>query len=97
MLSDRLAAEGYFDRAPVLEMVRYLRNAVAHGNAFDIRDPSTLDTWPAHTRDAACRSPAGTTFEVTPECQGTRVLFDFMGPGDVIDVIVSVCTHLLRQ
>lgn len=97
VLGDRLAAEDYFDRAPVLEMVRHLRNAVAHRNVFEIRDLHSLAMWPAHTRDAACRSPHGTTFEVTAACHGARVLFDFMGPGDVVDVVASVGTHLLRQ
>lgn len=68
MLGDRLAAESYFDRAPVLEMVRHLRNGVAHGNRFTIREPAQLHRWPAHTRDAACRS--GLTFEVTRELDG---------------------------
>lgn len=94
-LGDRLAAEDYFDRVPLLEMVRHLRNGVSHGNRFEIRDPKVLLERPAHTRDAACRGQ--TTFEITPDLNGTPVLFDFMGPGDVLDVLISVGTHLLRQ
>lgn len=97
VLGDRLAAEGYFDRAPILEMVRHLRNAVGHGNRFSFHEPAALLQWPAHTRDAASRSPTGAAFEITAGLQGTCVLFDFMGPGDVLDVLVSVGTHLLRQ
>src|SRR5690606_13574871 len=52
VLGDRLAAEDYHDRAPILEMVRHLRNGVAHGNRFTIRNPDELVTWPAHTREA---------------------------------------------
>lgn len=97
VLGDRLAAEDYFDRAPLLEMVRHLRNGVGHGNRFEIRDPQALFERPAHTRDAAHSSLTGVTFENTPDLHGTPVLFDFMGPGDVLDVLISVGTYLLRQ
>ena len=49
-----------------------------------------LKLWPAHTRDAACRFSA--PFEITPELEGTGVLFDFMGPGDILDLLISVST-----
>lgn len=92
LLGDRLAMENYYDRAPVLEMVRHLRNGIAHGNRFTLRNPSELSTWPAHMRDAACRSSE--TFEITPDLDGSAVLFDYMGPGDVLDLLISVSTHL---
>ncbi|NLT54581.1 MAG: hypothetical protein GXX79_08435 [Actinomycetales bacterium] len=97
LLADNLAAENYFDRAPILEMVRHLRNGVSHGNRFEIRTPDALLEHPAHTRGAACISPTGATFEITPELHGGPVLFDFMGPGDVLDVLISVGTHLLNR
>ena len=93
LLADRLAEDNYFDRAPVLEMMRHLRSGVAHGNRFTIRKPSELKTWPAHTRDAAIQS--GQPFEITPDLAGTPILFDYMGVGDVLDVLISVGTHLL--
>jgi hypothetical protein len=31
---------------------------------------------------------------VTPDLDGTPVLFDFMAVGDVLDLLVSVGTHL---
>src|SRR5688500_4961338 len=46
-LGDALSTHAYFDRAPILEMVRHLRNAVAHGNRFDIRSPKQLAQHPA--------------------------------------------------
>lgn len=94
-LGDVLDSEGYFDRAPILEMVRHLRNAVAHGNRFRIDKPEDLGPHPAHTRDAACRGQLGTTFEITPEINGVEALFEFVGPGDVVDILASVGTHLL--
>ncbi len=92
LLGDRLAEEGYFDRAPVLEMVRHLRNGVAHGNRFGFHKPEELESWPAHTREAACWTPH--PFEITPDLEGTTVLFDFMGPGDILDLLISVSTYL---
>jgi hypothetical protein len=95
MLGDRLAAENYFDRAPILEMVRHLRNAAGHGNRFEIRDPVQLQQWPAHTRDAKHRG--ATTFEISRDLDGTTFLFDYMASGDVLDVLISVGTHLLQM
>jgi len=94
MLGDRLAAEDYFDRAPVLEMVRHLRNGIAHGNRFTLRNPKELASQPAHTRDASCQTSE--PFEITPELDGHAVLFDFMAPGDVLDLLISVSTHLMN-
>ena len=73
-------------------MVRHLRNGTAHGNRFTLRNPDELKKWPAHTRGAACSYSE--PFEVTPDLDGTEVLFDFMGPGDVLDLLISVSTYL---
>ena len=35
-LGDELARHDYFDHAPELELLRHLRNGVAHGNRFNI-------------------------------------------------------------
>ncbi|OXC78250.1 hypothetical protein [Caballeronia sordidicola] len=37
-LGDELGARGYFDRAPILEIVYHLRNGMAHDNRFNIDD-----------------------------------------------------------
>ena len=74
--------------------MRHLRNGVAHGNRFTLRYPDELKKWPAHTRGAACQDSA--PFEVTPDLDGAEVLFDFMGPGDVLDLLISVSTYLRR-
>ena len=92
LLGDQLSVEGYYDRAPVLEMVRHLRNGIAHGNRFTLRNPDELTKWPAHTRQASCQFSE--PFEVTPQLHGSAVLFDYMGPGDVLDLLTSVSTHL---
>jgi hypothetical protein len=93
-LADALERNGYFDRAPHLELVRHLRNGVSHGNRFRIDSPDKLAKYPAHNFLASIRSPAGTLFEITAASHGNTVLFDFMGPADFIDLFMSVEAHL---
>jgi len=94
-IGDQLAAHLYFDRAPLLELVYHLRNGVAHGNRFNITSAGVtrLACHPAHNRSAVIKSPAGFTFEILPTLTGP-VLFDFIGPADVIDLLQSVEVHL---
>lgn len=96
-LGDELLANGYFDRVPLLELVYHLRNGVAHGNRFNITDRGRerLAAYPAHNRDAVVRSPTGITYEITPSLSGP-VLFDFMAPADVIDLLQAVELHLSK-
>jgi hypothetical protein len=91
-LADALDENRYFDRAPHLELVRHLRNCVAHGR-FRIDSPDKLTKYPANNFSASVRSPAGTTFEITPTTHGA--MFDFMGAADFIDLFMSVEVHLL--
>jgi hypothetical protein len=42
-LGDELSAYGYFDRAPALELLYHLRNAVAHGNRLNITKEGKID------------------------------------------------------
>jgi hypothetical protein len=42
-------------------------------------------------RDSACRSSE--PLEIAPDLHGSTVLFDLMGPGDVLDLLISVSTH----
>jgi hypothetical protein len=93
-VGDALKDNGYFGHAAEFELVRHLRNGIAHGNRFDIRYPEELKKHPAHNRDAFYRSPNSTIFEITPALDGQPVLFDFMGAGDVLDLLVSVGIHL---
>lgn len=102
-LGDALAAHSYFDHGPDLELVRHLRNGVAHGNRFTLRrgEPSR----PAHftgpdrrlMRDDHRTPPGETiTFEITSALQGKTVLFDFLGPGDVFDLLQFISVRLIR-
>jgi hypothetical protein len=91
-VGDALKANDYFDHAPELELIYHLRNGIAHGNRFDIRNPKRLAKYPAHNR--ACHLYA--IFEITPALNGQSVLFDFMEAGDVLDLLFSVGLHLDR-
>lgn len=94
LLADALQRRSYFDRAPILELVRHLRNGAAHGNRFKIVRPEKLIKHPANNFSAAVRSPTGQTFEITPALQGASVMFEYMGPADYADLFFSVEMHL---
>ncbi len=100
-LGDELARVGCVDRSPDLELLRHLRNGIAHGNRFSLRHGEPLR--PAHFTGAAgllldgvtsVASP--TTFEITPAVDGQPVLFDFMGPGDICDLLLFIGWRLIR-
>jgi hypothetical protein len=93
-VGDALERNGYFDHAPELELVYHVRNGIAHGNRFDIRNRKRLEKYPAHNRDGWFRH---TIFEITPELDGKTVLFDFMEAGDVLDLLFSVGLHLKQM
>jgi hypothetical protein len=76
--------------------LRHLRNGVAHGNAFQI-DLKLLAKFPAHNRLAWVRSDSKAEFEITPNLQKQPVLFDFMAPGDILDLLMSVGLYLIRM
>jgi hypothetical protein len=93
-LGDELSRHRYFDRAPELELVRHLRNGVAHGNPFEIRQPAQLAKYPAHYHAAASGL---CDFDVTPSHHGQPVRFDFMEAGDVIALLGAVGVYLIRM
>jgi hypothetical protein len=72
-------------------------NGAAHGNVFRIDNSASLIKFPAHNRLAAIRSDTKAEFEITANLQGQPVLFDFMGPGDVLDLLMSVGLYLIRM
>jgi hypothetical protein len=95
-LGDALHDEGYFDHAPELELVRHMRNAVAHGNKFSFK--GTRPKHPAHNGLAFIRGwDNDSEFSVDANLQGQSFLFDWMEPGDVLDVFLSVSQYLIRM
>ena len=103
-LGDRLDDEDYFDRGPELEFVRHLRNGIAHGNKFHFLHGEPLR--PAHFTGPERRLlPGGgetqpgnvITREITAALEGEPVLFDFIGAGDVCDLLMFVSSRLGRM
>jgi hypothetical protein len=92
-VGDALEKQGYFDHAPELKLLRHLRHGVAHGNTFRIGKKLKHE---AHNRLAWVKSDTKAIFEITPNLQGQQVLFDFLGPADVLDLLQSVSTYLTR-
>jgi hypothetical protein len=92
-LGDALAEQEYFDRAPILELLYHLRNGIAHGNKFNIDNGGLkrLKKYPAHNKMAKVKI---SEFEISESLNGRPVLFDFMGPGDVLDLLQSIEIHL---
>jgi hypothetical protein len=88
----------YLDHAPILEMVYHLRNGIAHGNVFhfDKHGLDRLQKHPAHNKMAGVMSSTKAEFEIVASLHGKPVLFDFMGPGDVLDLLQSVEVYLTR-
>ena len=99
-VGDALAApkNRYFDHAPVLELLYHLRNGIAHGNVFHFTRSGLerLNKYPAHNRMAGVRSATKSDFEIVAGLQGQTVLFEYMGPGDVLDLLQSVEVYLTR-
>jgi hypothetical protein len=87
--------KGYFDRAPELELIRHVRNGIAHNNHFRIDNLADLAQHPAHNRLAHVRG--GSVLEVTAAHQGSQLLFDFAGPADLLDLLMSAEIYLKRM
>lgn len=90
-VGDQLTVESYFDdrlrdgevRAPVLEFFRHLRNAVSHGNRW-------------HFTGGEPRRPAAFgPLVLDASLHGSeRVLFEYLGPGDVFQLMDEIAHHL---
>jgi hypothetical protein len=95
-IGDALKRYQYFDRAPELELIYHLRNGVAHGNTFQIKESKTiarLHKYPAHNKMTPFRT-ATMKFAIVEGLHRQPVLFDFMGPADTLDVLSAVGVYL---
>jgi len=95
-LGDELEGHDYFDHAPELELVYHIRNGIAHGNRFRLTRPglTRLAEHPAHNNDAWVHQ---LDLKITPDLDGTTVLFAFIGPGDVLDLLQAISIYLYRM
>jgi hypothetical protein len=98
-VGDALAGHSYFDHAPELELVRHLRNGVAHGNRFNITASgrTQLAKWPAHNRLAIPQAGPEFHFEVTAALNGREVLWSFIERGDIVGLLQAVSVYLIRM
>ncbi len=103
-VGDALGDAGHFDLVPdaepEAELVRHLRNGVAHGNNFLIRgkviDPNTSRLkLPAHNRRYA-KVLSMREYEVDTHLNGSAVLFDYGGPAAILDILTVLGGHLTR-
>jgi hypothetical protein len=104
-VGDALSAYDYLDHAPLLELIYHLRNGIGHGNkfTFTIENKKTkkkttpgvnrLNQHQAHNERAQVKTAK---FRIEESLEGQPVLFDFMGPGDVLDLLQSVEIYLTR-
>lgn len=74
-VGDRLKDEGYFDKSPLLEFFRHVRNAVSHGNAFHFVGKEPM-------QPAAFRG-----FILSEADHGTTLFFEYMLTGDAMDLL----------
>jgi hypothetical protein len=97
-VGDALGANGYFGHVPEAEMIRHLRNGIAHGNRFSFH-PSLIDKrtgklrYPANVfRYAALQNMP--RHEIDVGLQDTDVLWTWGGPDAIIDCVTVLGVHL---
>jgi hypothetical protein len=97
-VGDALGAHKYFGHVPEAEIVRHLRNGVAHGNKFRFEDRVKNATtgrlkYPANTARYAAKQGMPVR-EVDTHIQDTEVLFAWGGPDAVVDCLTVLGVHL---
>lgn len=97
-VGDALGAHGYFGHEPEAEIVRHLRNGIAHGNRFKF-DKRVIDKtsgklrYPANIFRYATRQTMP-RHEIDLSLQGSEVLWTWGGPDAIIDCLTVLGIHL---
>jgi hypothetical protein len=95
-------ADADLDRGPDLEFIRHLRNGVAHGNRFHFRNGEPrrpafffgpLGRFLPNRAIIECDVPE---FRIEASLEGSPVLFDYVGAGDLYDLFLFVSWRLIR-
>ncbi len=81
-VGDRLQRTQYFDKAPVLEFFRHIRNGVSHGNRLHFLGPEPR-------RPASFRG-----FTLSAADHGKTLFFEYMLTGDAMDLLDDTEAHL---
>jgi hypothetical protein len=95
---DLLGPHKYFGHHPEIEMIRHLRNGVAHGNRFTFLK-STVNP-----RTGKLRNPANTTthpagmnmpdLEIDTHLEGSEVLWAWGGPDAIVDCLLIAANRI---
>ena len=97
-VGDALGANGYFNHHPEAEMIRHLRNGIAHGNRFyfdravidkttgKLKHPANISRWSARQ--------VMPQHEIDTNLQGAEVLWGWGGPDAIIDCLTVLGVHL---
>jgi len=97
-VGDALRDNGYFDHAPEAEIIRHLRNGIAHGNHFRFDDAVKDKTTgklkhPANIFRYSARQSMP-KHEIDTNLQGAEVLWGWGGPDAIIDCLTVLGVHL---
>ena len=97
-VGDALGANGYFNHDPEVEMIRHLRNGIAHGNRFKF-DPSVTNKFtgklkhPANISRYAERQKMP-MHEIETDLDTSEVLWAWGGPDAAVDCLTVLGIHL---
>jgi hypothetical protein len=82
VIGDLVKNLGLDERTPLIEFVRHIRNGLGHGNKFTFEGKKTL-------REARFQS-----FVITRDLEGEKVLFGYLGPGDIFQMLDDLAQYL---
>jgi hypothetical protein len=99
-IGDALGENGYFGHAPEAELVRHLRNGIAHKNRFTFKGGNVVDRkssqlkYPAHNRRYT-KALTMREYAIDTHLKGNAVLFDYGGPAAILDILTALGWHLM--
>jgi hypothetical protein len=100
-IGDAFGEHDYFQHAPEAELVRHLRNGVAHKNRlhFEMKNKRVVDPitgklrYPAHNRRYT-KALTMREYVIDTDLEGDAVLFDYGGPAAILDILTALGWHL---